>query len=170
MFEDLAARVKLDEEEAAQIKKERDKLVRKDVEASKRATEVLSELETERDLKREAEDRSSNLQQRVDQDAVLIDRLRRERDEARQAKERLRSERSMAREERDRAIRERDEACQEVESLRTELGTAVARRLEVMEAAVGLRADLADARGLLQAKGDEYDRLSSAVLVVCDNL
>ena len=46
----------------------------------------------------------------------------------------------------------------------------VARRLEVEEAAIGLRADLVDARGLLQAKGDEYDRLSSVVLVVCDNL
>ena len=46
----------------------------------------------------------------------------------------------------------------------------MARRLEVEEAAVGLRADLADARGLLQAEGDEYDRLSSTVLVVCDNL
>ena len=74
MFEDLAVWVKLDEEEAAQIKKERDELVRKDVEASKRATEVLSELETERDLRREAEDRSSDLQWRADQDAVLIDR------------------------------------------------------------------------------------------------
>ena len=101
---------------------------------------------------------------------MLIDRLRRERDKARWAEERLRSKRSMAREERDRAIRERDEACQEAESLRTELGTAVPRRLEVEEAAVGLRADLANARGLLQAEGDEYDRLSSAVLVVCDNL
>ena len=94
---------------------------------------------------------------------MLIDRLRRERDEARRAKERLRSEH-------DRAIREHDEARQEVESLRTELGTTVARRLEVEEAAVGLRADLADARGLLQAEGDEYDRLSFTVLVVCDNL
>ena len=46
----------------------------------------------------------------------------------------------------------------------------MARRLEVEEATVGLRADLADERGLLQAKGDEYDRLSSAILVVCDNL
>ena len=170
MFEDLAARVKLDEEEAARIKKERDELVRKDVKASKRATEVLSELETERDLRREAEDRSSDLQRRADQDAVLIYRLRRERDEARKAEERLRSEHSTAHEERDRAIRERDEARQEVESLRTELGTTVARRLEVEEAAVGLRADLADARGLLQAEGDEYDRLSFTVLVVCDNL
>ena len=46
----------------------------------------------------------------------------------------------------------------------------VARRLEVEEASIGLRADLAEAQGLLQAKGDEYDHLSSAVLVVCDNL
>ena len=46
----------------------------------------------------------------------------------------------------------------------------VARRLEVEEAAIGLRANLADAWGLLQAEGDEYDRLSSAVLVVYDNL
>ena len=87
MYEDLSARVKLDEEEAAQIKKERDKLVRKDVEASKRATEVLSELETERDLKREAENRSSDLQRRADQDAMLIDQLRREWDEVHRAKE-----------------------------------------------------------------------------------
>ena len=79
--------MKLDEEEAAQIKKEQDELVRKDVEASKRAAEVLSELETERDLRREAENRSSDLQRRVDQDAVLIDWLHRERDEARRAQE-----------------------------------------------------------------------------------
>ena len=46
----------------------------------------------------------------------------------------------------------------------------MAQRLEVEEASVGLRADLAEARGLLQAEGDEYDRLSSAILVVCDNL
>ena len=87
MFEDIAARVKLDEEEAAQIKKVQDEMVWKDVEASKRAAEVLSKLETERDLRREAEDRSLDLQRRVDQDAVLIDRLRRERDEARRAEE-----------------------------------------------------------------------------------
>ena len=78
MFEDLAARVKLDEEEAAQIKKERDELVRKDVEASKRAAEVLSELEMERDLRRKAEDRSMALQQRANQDAEVIARLCRE--------------------------------------------------------------------------------------------
>ena len=67
MFEDLVARVKLDEEEASQINKQWDELVRKDVDASKRAAEVLSELETERDLRREAENWSSDLQRRADQ-------------------------------------------------------------------------------------------------------
>ena len=51
-----------------------------------------------------------------------------------------------------------------------DVGAMVARRLEVEEASVGLCADLAEARGLLQAEGDEYDRMSSAVLVVYDNL
>ena len=46
MFEDLSARVKLDEEAAARIRKERDELLQKDAAASERAVEVLSELET----------------------------------------------------------------------------------------------------------------------------
>ena len=50
MFADLSARVKLDEEEATRILKKRDKLLRKDAEARKRAIEVLDELEAERDL------------------------------------------------------------------------------------------------------------------------
>ena len=58
MFEDLSARVKLDEEAATRIQKEQDKLLRKDAEASQRAIEVLVELETERDLRRKAEARS----------------------------------------------------------------------------------------------------------------
>ena len=73
MFEDLSARVKLDEEEATNIKKERDELFQKDAEASKRAAEVLNELETEPDLRWEAENRSSDLQRRAGQDAALID-------------------------------------------------------------------------------------------------
>ena len=40
-----------------------------DAEASKRAIEVMDELEIERDLRRKAEDRSMALQQRVDKDA-----------------------------------------------------------------------------------------------------
>ena len=59
------------------------------------------ELETERDLKLKAEDRSTVLQRRVDQDAKAIARLRRERDELRQTIERLRSERGTARKEHD---------------------------------------------------------------------
>ena len=44
------------------------------------------------------------------------------------------------------------------------------QRLDAEEVSAGLRADLAEVRGLLQAKGDEYDRLSLTVLAVCDNL
>ena len=104
MFEDLLARVKLDEEEATQIKKEWDELVRKDVEASKRAAEVLSELETERDLRRKAKERSVALQQRANLDAKVIARLRKERDELCQTIERLCSEHGTVREERNQAV------------------------------------------------------------------
>ena len=65
MFEDLSARVKLDEEAVARIRKERDELLQKDAEASQRAIEVLAELETERDLRRKAKERSTALQQRA---------------------------------------------------------------------------------------------------------
>ena len=46
----------------------------------------------------------------------------------------------------------------------------MARRLDAEEVSASLRADLAEARGLLQVESDEYDRLSSTVLVVCDDL
>ena len=59
MFEDLSARVKMDEEEAARIQKEQDELLQKDAAASEWAVEVL---EMEQDLRREAEDRSTALQ------------------------------------------------------------------------------------------------------------
>ena len=61
MFADLSAKVKLEEEEAARILKERDKLLEKDAQASKRDVEVLKELETERDLRRKAESRATAL-------------------------------------------------------------------------------------------------------------
>ena len=44
------------------------------------------------------------------------------------------------------------------------------QRLDAEEVSAGLRTDLAEVWGLLQAEGDEYDRLSLAVLAVCDNL
>ena len=65
MFEDLSVRVKLDEEVAARIRMERGELLQKDAEASQRAVEVLPELETKQDLRREPEDRSTTLQQRA---------------------------------------------------------------------------------------------------------
>ena len=78
MFEDLSARVKQDEEEAARVQKERDELLQKDADAHQQAVELLAELETERDLKLKAEDRSTALQRRADQDAEEIARLHRE--------------------------------------------------------------------------------------------
>ena len=65
MFEDLSARVKQDEEAATRVRKEQDELLQKDADASQRAIELLVELETERDLKVKAEDRSTALQQRA---------------------------------------------------------------------------------------------------------
>ena len=81
MFEDLSARVKRDEEAAARVRKEQDELLQKDADASQQAIELLAELETERDLKLKAKDRSAALQRRADQDAEAIAQLRRERDE-----------------------------------------------------------------------------------------
>ena len=69
-----------------------------------------------------------------------------------------------------RAIRERDEARRESEARQTDLGVEVARGLDAEEVSADLRADLAEARGLLQVKSDEYDRLSSIVLEVCGDL
>ena len=66
---------------AARVRKEWDELLQKDAEASQRAIELLEELERERDLKLEAEERSTALQQRANLDAEVIAWLHRERDE-----------------------------------------------------------------------------------------
>ena len=67
----------------------------------------------------------------------------------RRTEERLCSERSTAREERDRAVREHDKARREVGTLRSDLGDAVARRLEAEEISAGLGTELAEVRGTL---------------------
>ncbi|XP_066385254.1 uncharacterized protein [Miscanthus floridulus] len=72
MFVDLSATVKLEEEEATRILKEWDELLEKDAQASKRAVEVLKELETERDLRRKAESRAMALQQKADEDVKVV--------------------------------------------------------------------------------------------------
>ena len=142
MFEDLSARVKANEEATTRLRKEQDELLQKNATASERAGELLAELQMERDLKLKAEERSTTLQEKANQDAVVVNR----------------------------AIRERDEACREAEARQVDLGVEVARWLDVEEVSAGLRADLAEVQQLLQAKGDEYDRLSLVVLVVYDNL
>ena len=76
MFEDLSARVKLDEEDAAKLRKERDELLQKDAATNEQAGELLAELETERDLKLKAEERSAALQQRADQAIQERDKAR----------------------------------------------------------------------------------------------
>ena len=149
MFEDLSARVKLDEEVAARLQKEQDKLLQKDVMASDQAIELLAELETERDLKLKAEERSATLQQRADRDAEVITRLREERDELRRTEERLRSEHSTTNEDRDRAIREHDEARRAVDSLWADLGVTVNRRLDAESVTARLEKELAKVRGIL---------------------
>ena len=166
MFEDLSARAKLDEEVTAKLRKEQDELLQKDAAASERAGELLAELQTEWDLKLKAEERSAMLQKKANQDAMVIDWLCRERDKLHQTEDRLRLERSTTHKECDWAIREHDKARREAEARRVDLGVKVAQRLDAEEASAGLRADLAEARGLLQVKSDEYDRLSSTVLAV----
>ena len=76
MFVDLLAKVKLEEEEAARILKERDELLEKDAQASKRAVEVLKELEMEQDLRWNAKSRATTLQQKVDEDIEVVRSLR----------------------------------------------------------------------------------------------
>ena len=61
MFEDLSVRMKLDEEEIARLRKERDELLLKNTAASEWTGELLVELQMERDLKLKAEERSAML-------------------------------------------------------------------------------------------------------------
>jgi len=127
-------------------------------------------LEREQDLKLEAEERSAALQQKANQDAEVVARLRRERDELCQTIERLCSEHGTAREERDQAVQERDEARQGVSSFWADLGAMVAQRLEAESISAGLGMELPKVRGILQAKTDEHDLLRAAIGVVFDDL
>ena len=76
MFEDLSARSKLDGEEIARLKKERDELLQRNATANEKAGEVLKELEMERDLRWKAESRAMSLQQKVDEDVEVVRSLR----------------------------------------------------------------------------------------------
>ena len=106
----------------------------------------------------------------MSQDAEVVTRLRKERDEIHQTMGRLHSEHGMAREERDQAIRERDKAQQRIGSLQAELGTATTRRLEAEGISAGLATDLAEVRRNLQVESNELGILSATLGVVCDDL
>jgi len=84
--------------------------------------------------------------------------------------ERLHLEHSVAREECDQAVRERNEARQGVSSLRANLGTVVAQRLEAKSVSAGLVTELAKTRGILQVESDEHDLLRATIGVVFDDL
>ena len=53
--------MKQDEEAATRVRKEQDELFQKDAEACQRAVDLLAEVERERDLKLEVEERSTAL-------------------------------------------------------------------------------------------------------------
>ena len=110
------------------------------------------------------------LQKKVDEDAVLIDRLRGEQDEAHQSEERFHSEGSAAREEHDRVIRARDEARRVADSLRVDLETAMTRKQAAENVSTGLKRELAQVRGVLQAESDGHDLLQIAIGEVLDAL
>ena len=55
-------------------------------------------------------------------------------------------------------------------ALWADLGDIVARRLEAEEVSAGLGMELAEVRGILQAKSDQHDLLRAAIVVVCDDL
>ena len=62
-FQDLSVRARQDEEEAARVRKDRDELLQKDVEARQQVLDLLAEVEKEWELKLGAEERSMALQQ-----------------------------------------------------------------------------------------------------------
>lgn len=108
MCTDLSVTSRGDDEEAAQIKAEWDELHQWDAESHQWIIALLSKAKNERELKLSTEDELVALEAKVRQDATMIERLRRERDESRKIEERLRIERSTIHTERDMAIQERD--------------------------------------------------------------
>ena len=100
----------------------------------------------------------------------MIAQLRRERDELHQTMERLCLEHGTVHEEHDRAVREHNEERQVVSSLRADLGVMVTQRLEAESISTRLGKELAEVRGILQAKSDEHDLLCTAVGVVFDDM
>ena len=100
-FEALSARSRKDDEEAAKVRKERDKLLQKDAETRQWILDLLAKVEKERELKLGAKEKLVALEKRASLDTMAVTRLRKEWDELLQTMERLRSEHGIAHEERD---------------------------------------------------------------------
>ena len=79
-FDELSERAWRDQEKAARVRKEWDKLLQRDAETHQRIIDLLAEAKKERDLRLGAEQRSMALEQRVKLDAKAVTRLCKEQD------------------------------------------------------------------------------------------
>ena len=77
-FEALSVRSRKDDEEAAKVRKEQDELLQKDAKTCQQILDLLGEIEKERDLKLEAEEKLVALEKRASLDATVVSRLRKE--------------------------------------------------------------------------------------------
>ena len=77
-FEALSARLRKDDEEAAKVRKEQDKLLQKDAETRQRILDLLAEVEQEQELKLGAEEKLAALEKKASLDATTVTRLRKE--------------------------------------------------------------------------------------------
>ncbi|XP_066396181.1 uncharacterized protein [Miscanthus floridulus] len=85
-----------DQEEATEVRKERDELLQWDAKTRQRIIDLLAKAEREQDLRLVAEERSAALKQRVKLDVEMVARLRMEQDELRHTAERLYSKHGVA--------------------------------------------------------------------------
>ena len=77
-FETLMVRSWRDNEEAAKVRKEQDKLLQKDAETRQRILDLLAEVEQEQELKLGAEEKLAALEKKASLDATTVTRLRKE--------------------------------------------------------------------------------------------
>ena len=94
-------RSRKDEEEAAKVKRERDELLQKDAKTCRWILDLLAKVEKEWELKLGTKEKLVALEKKAILDAVVVARLRKERDEMLQTIERLCSERGVTCEEHD---------------------------------------------------------------------
>jgi hypothetical protein len=82
MVLDLFERARKDGEDAAQVMRERDELCRWDAESHQRILILQGELEKEKGLKLAIQEKVVVLEAKAHQDAMVVERLRKERDDS----------------------------------------------------------------------------------------